>query len=75
MSGEPKKATLWYRRAKNAKGEEFWDFNHLEDGHCLNDVPTVKLPVHLQTWKGGKWAKAHVQLNGINNVVGHFLIC
>ncbi len=66
-------ATLWYRWAKDDKGNPFWDFNHLEDGHCLNDVPTPKHPNHIQVWKGGKWAKAHVQLNR-QNVVRHQLI-
>jgi hypothetical protein len=69
-----KLATLWYRWVKTDKGAWVWDFNHLEDGHCQNDLPTPKMPIHNQTWKGGKWAKAHVQLNGTNNVVGHFLI-
>lgn len=66
-------ATLWYRGAKDKDGNFFWDFNHLEDGHCPNDVPTPKHPNHIQVWKGGKWAKAHVQLNR-QNVVRHQLI-
>jgi len=69
-----KLATLWYRWVRDEKGFAYWDFNHLEDGHCPNNLPTPKHPIHNQTWKGGKWAKAHVQLNGTNNVVGHFLI-
>lgn len=66
-----KKGTLWYRRAKDKQGVEFWDFNHLEDGHCPNDLPTPKLPIHIQTWKGGIWAKTLVQLTD-SNVVVHY---
>lgn len=69
-----KLATLWYRWSVPKEGAPFWDFNHLEDGHCQNDHPTPKHPIHNQVWKGGKWAKAHVQLNGDNNVVGHYII-
>lgn len=65
--------TLWYRWMSDGKGNWFWDFNHFEDGHCPNSVPTPKHPNHLQTWKGGKWAKALVQLNR-DNVVRHCLI-
>lgn len=65
-------ATLWYRWAKPEKGPAFWDFNHIEDGHCPNPIPTPKHPSHNQVWKG-RWAKVFVQLNGSNNVVGHFL--
>jgi hypothetical protein len=64
-----KLATLWYRRSKDG-----WDFNHLEDGHCQNNHPTPKHPIHNQVWKGRGWAKAHVQLNGTANIVGYFLI-
>jgi len=67
-----KLATLWYRWVRDERGSWYWDFNHLEDGHCLNSLPTPKMPIHNQTWKGGKWGKVHVQLNR-NNVVGHFV--
>jgi hypothetical protein len=68
-----KLATLWYRWVKNDKGRWYWEFNHLEDGHCPNPVPTPKHISHNQAWKGGKWAKSLVQLD-CNNVVGHYLI-
>jgi len=61
-------ATLWYRW-----GNGQWDFNHLEDGHVTSKSPTPKHPSHEQIWKGGKWAKAHVQLNP-DNVVKPLLI-
>ncbi len=65
-----KKATLWYRWMWDTKkGEYFWDFNHLEDGHCENDFPTPKHESHIQAWKGGKWAKTRVQLTETNVVV------
>lgn len=67
-----KNATLWYRWTKDEKGRGFWDFNHLEDGHCTNPNPTPKCESHKQVWKG-KWAKAHVILDRTNKV-GHHLI-
>jgi hypothetical protein len=63
-----KPATLWYRWARNDDGVWYWDFNHLEDGHCPNDHPTPKHPSHNHVWKGGKWAKTLVHLDQ-NNVV------
>jgi hypothetical protein len=68
------RATLWYRWIRDEKGNWSWEFNHLEDGHCQNNYPTPKVPLQNQAWKGGKWAKAHVQLNGTSNVVGHYII-
>lgn len=69
-----KLATLWYRQTKNEKGILNWEFNHLENGHCPNSVPTPKHPVHKDAWRGSKWAKVYVQLNGQNNVVAHYLV-
>jgi hypothetical protein len=51
-----KLATLWFR-----KTEDRFEFNHLEDGHCLNDVPTPKCEAHKRAWSG-KWKKELVQL-------------
>ena len=68
-----KLATLWYRWTKTEAGIYDWEFNHLEDGHCQNNTPTPKYPHHVHVWKGGKWAKSHVQLNK-DNVVKHYLI-
>ena len=56
-----KPATLWSRLMKDKDGIEFWDYNHLEDGHCSDDVPTPKDPVHKQVWNG-KWKKEFVHL-------------
>ena len=54
------KATMWYRLSTtNPSG---WEFNHLENGHCPNNVPTPKHPNHSNVWKG-RWAKSLVQLN------------
>ena len=69
-----KPATLWYYKSTNKDGTWHWEFNHLEDGHCPNNYPTSKVPAHDQVWKGRKWAKAHIQLNGKNNIVDHYLI-
>ena len=69
-----KLATLWYRWIRGEKGNWLWEFNHLEDGHCQGNNPTPKVPLHNQIWKGGKWGKSHIQLNGTGNVVGHYII-
>jgi hypothetical protein len=42
-SRDVKPATLWYRKAEN----EF-EYNHLEDGHCLSNTPTPKCDC---TWR------------------------
>jgi hypothetical protein len=59
--------TVWYRWTKQKDGSLTWEFNHIEDGHCLNDVPTPKHPSHEQVWKG-KWQKEFAALDE-NNVV------
>lgn len=64
-------ATLWYRWTQDDKGVWSWEFNHLEDGHCPNPVPTPKCESHSSVWKGGKWAKSYIQLVG--NKVSHLL--
>ncbi len=51
-----KPVTLWSRLMKDKQGFEFWEFNHLEDGHCEADKPTQKHPSHAQVWNG-KWKK------------------
>jgi hypothetical protein len=42
--------------------------NHLEDGHCANDVPTPKCELHEKVWKGGGWEKYFVWLDDKNVV-------
>jgi hypothetical protein len=56
--------TLWYKWIKDKKGNYLWDFNHLEDGHCLNDTPTPKFPNQKAAWSGCKWQAEHAQLVG-----------
>lgn len=56
-----KPGTVWSRLVKDQYLVESFEFNHLEDGHCPNDVPTPKHPDHNQTWKG-KWRKEFVTL-------------
>ena len=62
-----KPATIWYRRPRPS---DQWEMNHLEDGHCANDVPTPKCELHEKVWKGGGWEKYFVWLDD-NNVVHH----
>jgi hypothetical protein len=52
--------TLWFRT--NEKGE--WMMNHLEDGHCPNDLPTPKVPSQKSVWGKGTWTKEHAWLTG-----------
>ncbi len=52
--------TLWYRT--NEKGE--WMMNHLEDGHCPNELPTPKVPAQKSVWGKGTWTKEHAWLSG-----------
>ena len=54
-------ATAWSRLMKDKDGVEFWDFNHIEDGHCENDVPTPQHPSHKNVWNG-KWQKEFIKL-------------
>jgi hypothetical protein len=62
-------ATLWSRRMKDENGKEFWEFNHIEDRHCENDIPTPKHPSHSSVWNG-KWKKEFVTLN-TNPITGY----
>jgi hypothetical protein len=57
-------ATLW-----NRWNGKVWEFNHLEDGHCVNDDPTSKQPIHDSVWKNGAWSKTFVQLDPGNVVI------
>ena len=58
--GAATEVTLWFRT--NEKGE--WMMNHLEDGHCPNDLPTPKLPTQKTIWGRGTWAREHAWLSG-----------
>lgn len=44
--------TLWYR--KNEKGN--YDYNHLEDGHCSFEVPTMNSELQRKAWRC-EWRK------------------
>jgi hypothetical protein len=51
--------TLWYRYndlTSLLNLHRKYVFNHIEDGHCLNEVPTSKCPSHIKSWVG-KWKK------------------
>ena len=58
-AGASTPATLWFRT--NEKGE--WMMNHLEEGHCLNDLPTPKVPSQKSVWGKGTWTREHVWLS------------
>lgn len=60
--------TLWFRHVK-VDGELTSEFNHLEDGHCENDVPTPKHESHKRVWSG-VWTKQFASLtNAVPPVV------
>lgn len=54
--------TLWSRM----NDKQQFVLNHLEDGWCTADHPTVKMPIHARTWAGGKWQSelVWIDLNG-----------
>ena len=47
-----KEITIW--KKFNSMTKE-WEHNHIEDGHCSNDVPTPVSKEQKQMWKGHKW--------------------
>jgi len=63
-NGQQTPATLWYRKSKAEDGSEFWDFNHLEDGHVPDGAkyPTPKHENHKSAWKRGEWRAEKVYL-------------
>ena len=64
------KVTLWYMLNPSNKQ---YVYNHLEEGHSLNDAPLPKKDLNSNVfenqkfWKNQKWKKQHATL--INNVV------
>ena len=46
-----KKVTAWYKYIKNSDTSKLV-FNHIEDGWCKNDTPTIKVHGTIQDmWK------------------------
>lgn len=60
--------TLWFRLNRDKEGNDVFEFNHLEDGHCESDKPTPKHPDH-HAWARSKWRKEHAALNQNNKVI------
>lgn len=58
--------TLWSRET-GQKGT--FAYNHLEEGHCENDKPTIKHPDQT-SWKNSQWRKEFAHLDE-NSVVVH----
>lgn len=50
--------TIWQRL--NEKNE--YEHNHIEDGHCESNFPTIKFDSQ-KGWKNGKWNKHFALLN------------
>lgn len=62
-----KKVTAWYKYIKNSDTSKLV-FNHIEDGWCKNDTPTIKVHGTIQDmWKSATWKKELGYLND-NNV-------
>lgn len=51
-----KPITIWSKHGKDKKGNPTLEFNHIEDDHCPNDIPTHRHPAH-KAWNGSKWQK------------------
>lgn len=66
-----KLCTLWYRLMRDKEGNDVYEFNHLEDGHCESAKPTPKHPDH-QAWARATWRKEHAVLTADNKVVHDF---
>jgi hypothetical protein len=49
--------TVWYR-----KGPHGFERNHIEDGHVVQDKPTIKHP-DQSGWKGATWQWEHAFLS------------
>lgn len=58
-----KHVTAWYRwTVDSARPLGYWEFNHIEDGHCESSRPTPKVEAHEKMWKGGEWFGVHGRL-------------
>ena len=65
-----KPITVWRSQEKNEETQELnWALHHIEDGHCLNDTPTVlkdsdRTEFKSQKgWKSQKWQKQFAYLD------------
>lgn len=56
--GSVSPVTLWFRRGDNG-----FDYNHLEDGHTLSDRPAPKVPTQSGAWSKGVWVGEHAWLD------------
>lgn len=63
-----KPLTVWERYNKQDNGQYKWEHNHIEFGHCPNEVPTPLCEAHKKIWSGGQWRKSLRYLDE-NNVV------
>lgn len=63
-----KPVTVWERHNKQDNGTWLWEHNHIEYGHCPNEVPTPLHENHVRFWRGAKWRKEFKYLNE-NNVI------
>jgi hypothetical protein len=59
--------TIWYRLNRDKAGNEVFEHNHIENGHCEGDKPTPKHPSH-SAWARSKWRKEHAVLTSAGTI-------
>lgn len=57
-TGAVSPVTLWFRRGDNG-----FEYNHLEEGHALSDRPAPKAPTQVGAWSKGVWVREHAWLD------------
>jgi hypothetical protein len=70
-----KPITLWTVKSKITVKENdkdvtkvVWLFNHIEDGHCNNDKPTIKFDTQ-RGWNSNTWTKEFAHLDDNYKVI------
>lgn len=68
-----KTCTLWYRLVRDKQGRDNYEFNHLEDGHAVSDIPDIKVDCSEQrAWSRSAWKKEFALLTNDGRVVKDF---
>jgi hypothetical protein len=55
--------TCWEKWEQQEDKSWDWQHNHIEEGHCPNDLPTPKVELHKRAWAKGPWRKSFNYLN------------
>lgn len=51
--------TIWIMHYKRKDEPEYWEHNHIEDGHSHTDAPEAKSEWQKEKWKNQKWQRKH----------------